>query len=123
MIASSTSMLRSRLDALLSHEVSVHLLTYFNGAAQGLTVFRTGLAHYEGVQEGLGVFAEWAVGGLSAPRMRLLAGRVMAVDAMLDGAGFVDVYRMLTERARDRRGGRRSTSPPGCSAQAGSPRI
>ena len=37
-----------------------------------LTVFRTGLAHYEGVQEGLGVFAEWAVGGLSPARMRLL---------------------------------------------------
>ncbi|MDQ3470913.1 MAG: DUF1704 domain-containing protein, partial [Pseudomonadota bacterium] len=97
MIASSTSMLPSRLDALLSHEISVHLLTYFNGAAQGLTVFRTGLAHYEGVQEGLGVFAEWAVDGLSASRMRLLAGRVVAVDSMLDGAKFVDVYRLLTQ--------------------------
>lgn len=97
MIASSTAMLQSRVDALLSHEVSVHLLTHFNGAAQGLTVFRTGLAHYEGIQEGLGVFAEWAVGGLSPTRMRLLAGRVVAVDAMLDGAGFVDVYRGLTD--------------------------
>jgi len=97
MIASSTAMLHSRVDALLSHEVSVHLLTHFNGAAQGLTVFRTGLAHYEGIQEGLGVFAEWAVGGLSSARMRLLAGRVVAVDAMLDGASFVDVYRDLTE--------------------------
>ncbi len=97
MIAAGTSMLRSRVDALLSHEISVHLLTYFNGAAQGLTVFRTGLANYEGVQEGLGVFAEWAVGGLSASRMRLLAGRVVAVDAMLDGAEFVEVYRGLVE--------------------------
>ncbi len=96
MIASSTSMLRSRLEALLAHEISVHLLTHFNGAAQGLTVFRTGLAGYEGVQEGLGVFAEWAVGGLSEARLRLLAGRVIAVAAMLDGAQFVDVYRMLT---------------------------
>ena len=97
MIASNTSMLRSRVDALLSHEVSVHLLTHFNGAAQGLTVFRTGLANYEGVQEGLGVFAEWAVGGLSEARMRLLAGRVVAVEAMLDGAGFVEVYRGLVQ--------------------------
>lgn len=97
MIAGSTSMLRSRLDALLSHEISIHLLTYFNGAAQGLTVFRTGLANYEGVQEGLGVFAEWAVGGLSESRMRLLAGRVVAVDAMLDGAEFVEVYRGLVD--------------------------
>ena len=97
MIASSTSMLRSRVDALLSHEISIHLLTYFNGAEQGLTVFRTGLARYEGVQEGLGVFAEWAVGGLSLHRMRLLALRVVAVDAMLDGAEFVEVYRLLAE--------------------------
>jgi uncharacterized protein (TIGR02421 family) len=97
MIASSTAMLRSRVEALLSHEISVHLLTHFNGAAQGLTVFRTGLANYEGVQEGLGVFAEWAVGGLSAARMRLLAGRVVAVDAMLDGAEFVEVYRTLVD--------------------------
>ena len=96
MIASNTSMRRSRLEALLAHEVSVHLLTFFNGDAQGLTVFRTGLAGYEGVQEGLGVFAEWAVGGLSEARLRLLAGRVVAVEAMLDGAGFVDVYRILT---------------------------
>ncbi len=97
MIARNTSVLRSRLDALLSHEVSVHLLTHFNGAAQGLTVFRTGLAHYEGLQEGLGVFAEWAVGGLSPARMRLLAARVVAVDAMLDDAGFVEVYRGLVD--------------------------
>jgi uncharacterized protein (TIGR02421 family) len=97
MIASSTSMLRSRVDALLAHEISVHLLTHFNGAAQGLTVFRTGLANYEGLQEGLGVFAEWAVGGLSPARMRLLAGRVVAVHAMLDGAEFIDTYRNLVD--------------------------
>ena len=103
MIASNTAILRSRVEALLSHEISVHLLTYFNGAAQGLTVFRTGLANYEGVQEGLGVFAEWAVGGLSAARMRLLAGRVVAVDAMLDGAEFVEVYRALTRNLGLRR--------------------
>ena len=97
MIASSTSMKRARVDALLSHEVSVHLLTHFNGATQGLTVFRTGLAHYEGLQEGLGVFAEWAVGGLSSARLRLLAGRVVAVNAMLEGGEFVEVYRELVE--------------------------
>jgi uncharacterized protein (TIGR02421 family) len=103
MIASNTTMLRSRLDGLLAHEVSIHLLTHFNGAGQGLTVFRTGLANYEGMQEGLGVFAEWAVGGLSATRMRLLAGRVVAVDAMLDGAEFVDVYRALADHAVPRK--------------------
>ena len=95
LIASDTIMPAHRLDALLAHEVSVHLLTYFNGAAQGLTIFRTGLAGYEGIQEGLGVFAEWASGGLTRSRLRLLAARVVAVEAMLKGANFIDVYRDL----------------------------
>ena len=96
LIASDTTMPARRLDALLAHEVSVHLLTHFNGAAQGLSIFRTGLAGYEGVQEGLGVFAEWASGGLTRTRLRLLAARVVGVEAMLKGATFIDVYRTLT---------------------------
>lgn len=96
MVSRDTRLARHRLDALLAHEISVHLLTFFNGSTQGLSIFRTGLAGYEGAQEGLGVFAEWAVGGLTRNRIRLLAARVVAVDAMLGGAGFVDCYRLLT---------------------------
>ena len=95
MISSNTRMAQHRLDALLAHEVSVHLLTWFNGSSQGLSIFRSGLARYEGVQEGLGVFAEWAVGGLTETRLRLLAGRVVAVDAMLRGADFREGYSLL----------------------------
>ena len=98
MISTHTRMANHRLDALLAHEVSVHLLTYFNGRAQGLGIFRTGLAQYEGVQEGLGVFAEWAVGGLTRARLRLLAGRVIAVDAMLRGADFIETFHLLGDR-------------------------
>lgn len=96
MIAGGGRVAKRRLDPLLAHEVSVHLLTCCNGAAQGLTIFRSGLAHYEGLQEGLGVFAEWAVGGLTRQRLRLLAGRVVAVDAMLGGADFVETWRLLS---------------------------
>jgi len=95
MISTATRMARHRLDALLAHEVSVHLLTGFNGRTQGLSIFRTGLAHYESIQEGLGVFAEWAVGGLTVARVRLLAARVVAVEAMLRGEDFISVYRLL----------------------------
>jgi uncharacterized protein (TIGR02421 family) len=97
MIASESAIAKNRLDPLLAHEVSVHLLTYFNGATQGLTIFRTGLAGYEGIQEGLGVFAEWTVGGLTPNRLRLLAGRVIAVDAMIHRADFIQVYRLLRD--------------------------
>ena len=95
LIGSAAAVPAGRLDALLAHEVSTHLLTFLNGSAQGLAIFRTGLARYEGIQEGLGVFAEWAVGGLSMTRMRLIAARVVAVDAMLKGAEFMDTYRLL----------------------------
>ncbi|WP_182912067.1 flavohemoglobin expression-modulating QEGLA motif protein [Sphingomonas cavernae] len=97
LISSATRMRRARLDALLQHEVSVHLLTCVNGDAQGLKIFRTGLAGYEGIQEGLGVFAEAVSNGLTRARLRLLAARVVVVHAMLGGAGFVDCFRLLAE--------------------------
>jgi uncharacterized protein (TIGR02421 family) len=97
MISQSTKMPANRLDPLLQHEVSIHLLTCVNGDAQGLKIFRTGLAGYEGIQEGLGVFAEYAVGGLTATRMRLLAARVLVVDAMISGASFIDGFRLLRD--------------------------
>ncbi len=105
MVGSDSDMPAHRLDALLAHEVSVHLLTFFNGSTQGLKIFRSGLANYEGVQEGLGVFAEWAVGGLTRARLRLLAGRVVAVDAMLRGADFIEVDRLLVRDHGFRRRG------------------
>ncbi|WP_171033126.1 flavohemoglobin expression-modulating QEGLA motif protein [Qipengyuania marisflavi] len=97
-IGSSTMAPRNRIEPLLHHEVSIHLLTYFNGESHDLEIFKNGLAGYEGIQEGLAVFAEWAVGGLTNSRLRLLAGRVLGVDAMIDGASFVEVYRMLHDQ-------------------------
>ncbi|TCL63232.1 flavohemoglobin expression-modulating QEGLA motif protein [Rhizobium sp. BK251] len=95
LISRSTSMGRRRVEPLLAHEVGVHLLTYFNGSAQGLRLFRSGLSGYEGMQEGLAVFAEYLAGGMTVERLRLLAGRVVGCAAMLDGASFSDTYRML----------------------------
>ena len=49
------------------------------------------------VQEGLGVFAECAVGGLTRARLRVLAARGVAVDAMLRGASIVETFRLLNK--------------------------
>ena len=97
MISRSTQMARGRVEALLSHEVGVHLLTYFNGSAQGLRLFRSGLAGYEGIQEGLAVLAEYLVGGMTVARLRLIAGRVVASAAMLEGAGFRESFDLLVK--------------------------
>jgi uncharacterized protein (TIGR02421 family) len=97
LISRSTTMPKSRVDALLSHEVGVHLLTYFNGSAQGLNLFRNGLAGYEGIQEGLAVFAEYLAGGMTVTRLRLLAARVIGCADMLDGASLPECFARMRE--------------------------
>ena len=84
-----------RVDALIQHEVGTHLLTYFNGRSQRFSQLHTGLAGYEALQEGLAVLAEYLVDGLSRSRMRLLAARVVAAHQMIEGASFVDTFRLL----------------------------
>lgn len=86
---------RSRVEALLQHEVGTHALTYFNGSAQPFHQLYTGLPGYDELQEGLAVLAEYLVGGLSLPRLRLLAGRVLATRDMVSGASFVETFRQL----------------------------
>ena len=97
MISSQTQISANRLDALLAHELGVHMFTYCTGDAQGLRLFRSGLAGYEAVQEGLAVFAEYLTGGLTQTRMRLLAARVIGCDAMLDGASFAETFTLLSD--------------------------
>lgn len=87
----------SRVDALIHHEVGTHVVTHFNGSQQPFRQLAGGLSGYEALQEGLAVFAEYAVGGLTRGRLRLVAGRVVAARWLLDGAEFIDVYRLLHE--------------------------
>jgi len=85
----------ARVDALIQHEVGTHVLTFYNGKAQPLRQLSSGLAGYEALQEGLAVLSEYLVDGLSRPRLRLLAARVLAARFMTDGATFIDCFRML----------------------------
>ena len=100
LISRHSAMARDRVEALLSHEVGVHLLTYFNGSGHGLRIFRSGLAGYEGTQEGLAVLAEYLSGGMTVARLRLLAARVLAVAGMLEGESFVETFAMLHRQHR-----------------------
>jgi uncharacterized protein (TIGR02421 family) len=95
LISRSLSVPRSRLEALLHHEVGTHLLTYFNGKAQPFRQLYSGLAGYDELQEGLAVMAEYVAGGLSQARLRQLAARVVAVKHLTDGASFVETFRAL----------------------------
>ncbi|CAN5676977.1 flavohemoglobin expression-modulating QEGLA motif protein [soil metagenome] len=92
MIGNRTSISTSRINALLQHEIGTHSVTYFNGRAQPLKLLYSGLPGYEQLQEGLAVFAEYLVGGLSSARLRTLAARVVAVRRLTNGAKFTEVF-------------------------------
>lgn len=100
LIGKSVKVPGSRIEALIQHELGTHLLTYLNGKAQRFKQLYSGLADYEELQEGLAVLAEYLTGGLSRPRLRLLAARVVAVRRLLDGASFVETFQEL-DRAFD----------------------
>lgn len=95
LIGRTTKMPSSRVEALLQHEVGTHIVTYLNGRAQPFKQLYCGLAGYEELQEGLAVLAEYLVGGLSRPRLRMLAGRVVAAHCLVDGAPFIETFRVL----------------------------
>jgi uncharacterized protein (TIGR02421 family) len=88
---------RARARALVAHEVGTHLVTFLNAREQSLVQLRVGLPGYDELQEGLAVLAEHLVGALTPGRMRLLAARVVAVHALVEGADFVEIYRELVE--------------------------
>lgn len=87
-----------RIQALLHHEVGTHIVTWGNGKSQRLSQLHTGFAGYDELQEGLAVLAEHLVGELSDARMRLLAGRVVAVRRLIEGAEFLEIFHEMREQ-------------------------
>jgi uncharacterized protein (TIGR02421 family) len=84
-----------RVEPLLHHEIGTHVVTFLNGARQPLTLLTIGLPGYDETQEGLAVLAEYLTGGLDPRRLRVLAARVVAVEKMLDGQGFLEIFECL----------------------------
>ena len=94
-IPADYTMNRIEAEALIQHEVGTHVLTYYNGCNQPLSQLSIGLADYDPLQEGLAVMSEFMVDGLTANRLRILAGRVIAGQAVTQGADFQEIFRLL----------------------------
>jgi uncharacterized protein (TIGR02421 family) len=94
-VAGDIRIARSRVDPLIQHEIGTHVVTHHNGSRQPLMQLSSGLAHYDALQEGLGVLAEYLAGYLPAERMRVIAGRAIAADLMLHDADFAEVFACL----------------------------
>ena len=84
------------LRYLVHHEIGVHMVTTMNAAAQPLKLMGIGTRVSTRTQEGLAVLAEYLSGNTTLKRLKELAYRVVAVEMMVQGEDFVEVYRHLT---------------------------
>ncbi len=95
LVSSTAALARRAVEPLLHHEIGTHLVTYFNGRQQPFQQLYAGLAGYEELQEGLAVLAEYLTGGLTPVRLRTIACRVLAVQAMVEDRPFVETFHLL----------------------------
>lgn len=97
LIGADTVLARQHAEAVVHHEVGVHMLTFANGHAQPLRILGTGLAHYDETQEALGLIAEYLAGGLRPGRLRILAARVIAAAHLSEDPTFAATYQRIRD--------------------------
>lgn len=88
---------QTRLNALLNHEIGVHMVTTMNAQEQPLRFLSLGLPRNTYTQEGLAIMSELLSGCLSIGRLKELALRVLAVHSMTQGNDFRTTYEMLKD--------------------------
>ncbi|WEM45325.1 flavohemoglobin expression-modulating QEGLA motif protein (plasmid) [Photobacterium sp. DA100] len=86
---------RKDLDALIHHELGVHLVTSANADLQPLKVLKLGLPGNTHSQEGLAILCEHLSGSFPLHRLKTLALRVIAVDMMVKGESFNETFHVL----------------------------
>jgi uncharacterized protein (TIGR02421 family) len=96
-INSEISVNRLQRDALIHHELGVHMVTSMNAREQPLKLLRNGLPLNTLTQEGLAILSEYFSGNLDVERLRILALRVIAVKMMIDGYDFRHTFLTLLE--------------------------
>jgi uncharacterized protein (TIGR02421 family) len=86
---------KTQLEALIHHELGVHIVTTMNSEQQQLKVFKLGLPGNTYTQEGLAILAEYMTGNLNLQRLKTLALRVIAVKMMVDHYDFSHTFKTL----------------------------
>jgi len=91
-------------DQLYQHEALVHMATAINGCRQvNLRSLGLGAPRTTRTQEGIAVFAELATRSIDIHRLRRLALRILALKQVLEGADFIDCFKLFLEAGQDER--------------------
>lgn len=96
-IAKGIKLTTTEANALIHHELGVHMATTINANKQRLKVFSLGLPGNTLTQEGLAILNEYHSGNMTLQRMQGLALRVLAVKEMLKYGDFRHTYSYLHE--------------------------
>lgn len=88
----------TEVNALLHHELGVHLVTTLNARNQPLRVLSLGCPVNTTTQEGLAILCEYLAGFMTLPRLKVLALRVLAVHSMIHEKDFKTTFMMLKEQ-------------------------
>lgn len=97
-------------DQLYHHEALVHSATALNGRRQtNLQSLSLGAPRTTRTQEGLAVFAELVTQSMDINRLRRLALRIQALQHVLDGADFIQCFRLFLDAGQDERESYKST--------------
>jgi len=95
LINKSMKMNQVEIDALIHHELGVHMVTTVNANLQTLKIFKLGLPGNTYTQEGLAILSEYMTGNMSLPRLKALALRVIAVKMMINQYDFSHTFKTL----------------------------
>lgn len=85
------------IQALIHHELGVHMVTTVNANQSPLKIFKLGLPGNTQTQEGLALLSEYLSGNLTLSRLKTLAHRVLAVHMMVQNYDFSRTYKALTD--------------------------
>lgn len=97
LIGKNLSLSEVEAEALLHHELGVHMATTLNANEQHLKVFSLGLPGNTLTQEGLAILNEYHTNNMTLKRLQGLALRVLAVKEMLKESDFRHTYHYLFE--------------------------
>ena len=85
------------INLLSQHEIGVHLLTTINANKQPLKFLSLGTPNNVETQEGLAVMSEFLTGTMHINRLKDLAYRVIAVNMMVKGKNFREIFELLMD--------------------------
>ncbi|MES2663812.1 MAG: flavohemoglobin expression-modulating QEGLA motif protein [Pseudomonadota bacterium] len=97
LINSNATFSASEVEALIHHEIGIHLLTTKNAEIQPLQFLRLGLPGNTHTQEGLAILSEYLSGHFPLQRLRIIALRVLAVRELIKGREFKQTFQYLID--------------------------